>query len=227
MDTRAYIPAKQSIHSTSDIDGVNTSFGYWGPLSYPMRRRLDMAVQEMRRAGHYEMILDAGYGCGIMLPDLYRRLGPGGKLYGMDVHGEHQGVRSRMLPAEGMDPSRVFLEDASLDRLPYPDDSFDLVVSISVLEHIPPKTLPGCMSEIRRVARPGADIILGFPTYSPCIRLLSQLQGTNLRENHPSTEDDIFAAIRKAGFVIKSNTGFPKFWGPLTMHYNVRLEPVS
>jgi SAM-dependent methyltransferase len=227
MNTKAYIPAKEHIHSTSDVDGVNTSFGYWGALSYPMRRRLDMAVGEMRRSGAYESILDAGYGCGIMLPDLYRRLAPGGKLHGVDVHGEHGGVRARMLPAEGMDTKRVELMQASLDDLPFPDNSFDLVVSISVLEHIPPAILKGCLSEIRRVAKPGADIILGFPTYSPCIKLLSLLQGTDLRANHPSTHDDIFAAIAAASLKIKIQSGFPAFWGPLTMHYNVRVEPAQ
>lgn len=221
--SRAYIPDKSNIYSTSDVDGVNTAFGYWGPLSYPMRRRLDMAVQTLPKDKKYASILDAGYGCGIFLPELYRRLLPHGRLYGVDIHNGHQNVSRQLLPAEQMDGRRVFLSQASLDNLPFENSSFDLITSISVMEHIAPSRLASCFLELKRVAKPDADIIIGFPTDCLFIRALAWAQNQDLKKNHPSTHIDVLSAIKEAGFKVISSSGFPKFWGPLTMHYNVRL----
>ena len=221
---RVYIPEKAHIHSTSDVDGVNTIFGYWGPLSYPMRERLSMAIRPLDRKSGFERILDAGYGCGIMLPDLYRRLGPDGHLYGVDVHGQDQGTYDQLVAGEGMETERVHLTKSSLEALPFEDDFFDLIVSISVLEHIGPDKLSACMEELRRVARQDAQIVLGFPTDGLFIRTLSWLQKTDLKANHPSTHEDIFAAIRQNGFDIVDQANFPPLVrGELVMHYNVRL----
>lgn len=223
-DEKAYIPARENINATSDVDGVDTVFGYWGPFSYPMRRRLDLAVKSMRKSGGFNAVLDAGYGCGIFLPDLYRRLAPEGRLYGVDIHGEHSSVYDKLLPGENMDKDRVVLNQESLEKLSFADDSFDLVVSISVLEHIKPESLAPCLSEIDRVAKPDADIIIGFPTDCLPIKLLSLVQGNDLKKNHPSSHRDIFQAIEQAGLKVAEQSGFPLFWGPLTMHFNVRVE---
>lgn len=224
IDT-VFIPRKESIVSTSDVDGVNTALGYWGSLSYPMRRRLGMVVDAMVQKQGYGRILDAGYGCGIFLADLYRRLDPkNGCLYGVDIHDKYQEVHSSLTTKEQMDPKRLVLSQNSLSELPFEDNSFDLVVSVSVLEHIEPGQLPACLKEIRRVAKPGAEIILGFPTDCIFIRLLAFLQKQDLKVNHPSTHEAIFAAIQESGMQIELKAGFPKFFGPLVLHYNVKVS---
>ena len=43
-------------------------------------------------------------------------------------------------------------------RLPLPDESVDLVVSKSVLEHVPPEVAAGLLSEMYRVLRPGGSV---------------------------------------------------------------------
>jgi ubiquinone/menaquinone biosynthesis C-methylase UbiE len=48
--------------------------------------------------------------------------------------------------------------------LPFPDDSFDLVTSFQVLEHVPDPM--AYLAEIRRVARPGGTVILATPNAS-------------------------------------------------------------
>ncbi len=47
-------------------------------------------------------------------------------------------------------------------RLPYLDDSFDLVISTSVFEHA--QRTEECMTEIHRVLRPGGVAMHGFPS---------------------------------------------------------------
>ncbi|MBF0421575.1 MAG: class I SAM-dependent methyltransferase [Magnetococcales bacterium] len=221
--TKAYIPQRQSIVTTSDVDGADSPFGYWGYFSYPMRRRLDMVVEAMKKKSGYHRILDAGYGCGVFLPDLYHRLDPNnGVLHGVDIHDSSAEVKQNLTLYEEMDDQRIELGKYPLFALPFPDHTFDLIVSVSVLEHIPPHFLPSCLDEIKRVAAPGAEIILGFPTDCILIRALAWIQKQNLRENHPSTHEDITHAIHQAGLRIECQTRFPWFAGPLTMHYNVR-----
>ena len=51
-------------------------------------------------------------------------------------------------------------------RMPFPDNIFDVIVSINVFEHI--NDLPTALAECKRVLRPGALIFLHFPPfYSP------------------------------------------------------------
>jgi SAM-dependent methyltransferase len=40
-------------------------------------------------------------------------------------------------------------------RVPFPDDSFDVVFSSNVLEHVPPAELPALLGELRRVVKKG------------------------------------------------------------------------
>jgi len=44
--------------------------------------------------------------------------------------------------------------------LPVKAQSFDLIVPISTLDHLPPDLLPGGLAELCRVLRPGGGLIL-------------------------------------------------------------------
>ena len=58
---------------------------------------------------------------------------------------------------------RLTLETADGTALAYPDASFDAAYSISVIEHIPGDGDAKAMSELARVLRPGALLVLTFP----------------------------------------------------------------
>ncbi len=58
---------------------------------------------------------------------------------------------------------RVHLEQADAERLPYEDESFDLVIGHAVLHHLP--DLDASLREIRRVLRPGGRcVVAGEPS---------------------------------------------------------------
>jgi SAM-dependent methyltransferase len=46
------------------------------------------------------------------------------------------------------------------DRLPYPDQSFDVAYTIAVMHHVPPAQWPAFLDEMRRVVRPGGLIAI-------------------------------------------------------------------
>jgi ubiquinone/menaquinone biosynthesis C-methylase UbiE len=96
--------------------------------------------------------IDIGCGPGQILRKLAARL-PGWRFFGVD-HSEAMLARAR---AAGAD-SRVEFLRGDANRLAFPDASFDLVMSNSVLHHLArPERL---FAEMARVARPGAAILL-------------------------------------------------------------------
>ena len=69
-----------------------------------------------------------------------------------------------LLPPE--DEHRVLLEEGDVTALGYPDESFDVVVSTTVLEHV--RDLPAALRETRRVLRPGGIAFHGVqPWFGP------------------------------------------------------------
>ncbi|MHB8873298.1 MAG: SAM-dependent methyltransferase [Myxococcaceae bacterium] len=65
--------------------------------------------------------------------------------------------------ARGIPPERLRLEVQDGRRLSYPDESFDRVYSISVLEHIPDRGDSECAKEIGRVLKPGGRAVITVP----------------------------------------------------------------
>jgi SAM-dependent methyltransferase len=63
--------------------------------------------------------------------------------------------------AEGAGSWRI--ERAAADAIPAPDASFDLVVFVFSLHHVPRAKLPGAMSEARRLLRPGGRLYVAEP----------------------------------------------------------------
>jgi SAM-dependent methyltransferase len=55
---------------------------------------------------------------------------------------------------------QISFSQASATELPFPDDSFDAVITWTVLQHIPNSLVGKALSEIKRVARPSSLIIL-------------------------------------------------------------------
>lgn len=97
-------------------------------------------------------ILDAGTGEGRHLPLL---LGTGAEVHAVDASPE--GVRKIGEDLRG----RVGLIVSDLVRLPYADASFDLALSVDVVETLPE---PGkVFAELRRVLRPGGMLLCNIP----------------------------------------------------------------
>lgn len=63
-------------------------------------------------------------------------------------------------------------------RLPFADDSFELVLAVEVLEHV--HDPEAALAELARVARPGATAILSVPS-EPLWRWLNLLRGKYVR----------------------------------------------
>jgi ubiquinone/menaquinone biosynthesis C-methylase UbiE len=102
--------------------------------------------------------LDIGTGPGQIVIKLARRL-PQWKFTGVDRSpGMIAQARENLAAAGGELADRVEFQVADGNRLPFPDQSFDLVLCNSVLHHL---AEPGkLLSEMERLASPGGAILL-------------------------------------------------------------------
>jgi SAM-dependent methyltransferase len=103
-------------------------------------------------------VLDAGMGPGRLIVELDRR---GWAVTGADGSEEMVAIARARLPA-----ARDRLQQAMLERLPFPDGCFDAVVATGVVEYVEPPQR--AVSEISRVLAPGGLAVISIPNrYEP------------------------------------------------------------
>jgi SAM-dependent methyltransferase len=116
----------------------------------------------------FERVLDVGCGVGRIISKL---AAAGKEAYGVDLP-----CLAGFWSQDENDPEKFFHAEAS--RLPFPDDYFDVVISMGVIEHIGTGkghcTLPDdyrrqrqqYADELLRVARPGGRLLISCPNKS-------------------------------------------------------------
>ena len=85
---------------------------------------------------------------------------------------------------------RSELSVADVRRLPYPDDTFDVVVAVEVLEHIPDPEAG--LAEAMRVLKPGGYAITALPVRLPLLMHLYDFD----------THDEVLALYEKVGLEV-------------------------
>jgi SAM-dependent methyltransferase len=101
-----------------------------------------------------ERVLDVGCGAGTDTLVAAQMVAPDGHVTGIDMTPEMLG-KARAAAAE-MDVANVEFVEGEVERLPFPAESFDVVISNGVIDLIPDKD--AVFSELFRVLRPGGRI---------------------------------------------------------------------
>jgi ubiquinone/menaquinone biosynthesis C-methylase UbiE len=104
-----------------------------------------------------ESVLDVGCGTGSLAMVAKQRVGPTGKVSGIDASPE---MISRALKRARKAGVEVTFENAVVEAIPFPNASFDAVVSTVMLHHLPDDARHQCLSEIRRVLKPGGRLTI-------------------------------------------------------------------
>ena len=99
-------------------------------------------------------ILDVGVGPGVSAVGLQRRV-PGAQIVGLDLS------RRMLARAQRRVPPSISLLQADITRLPFPDESFDVVTGHSFLYLLPDQG--AALQEIARVLRPGGTCVFLEP----------------------------------------------------------------
>jgi ubiquinone/menaquinone biosynthesis C-methylase UbiE len=115
-------------------------------------RQLDLA-----RIVDGESVLDVGCGTGTLAIAAARRVGETGAVTGVDPSAELLARARKKARRAGVS---VMLETAGGESLPFPDASFDVVLSSLVFHHLPHAALRSSALEARRVLKPGGRLFV-------------------------------------------------------------------
>ena len=111
-------------------------------------------------------------------------------------------------PVVGVDPAFERTEtlgtpyltrvEGSADALPFDDESFDVVLSVEMLEHVPAPARASALRELFRVVRPGGRIIVTFPADATARRLdlaLNEAYRRRYGSDHPWVSEHIAEGV--------------------------------
>ena len=161
---------------------------YYLPIVGQMyRRRVELCLTECKGG---DSILEVGFGSGLTflnLNGMYKRI------HGLDLSCDVKEI-TQVFTVLGIYPD---LRNGNVLDMPYQDNQFDTVLLISILEHLKPEELDRAFSEIKRVLKPGGQVVYGVPVERPFMVAMFALLGANIRKHHFSTEKDVAAAALK------------------------------
>ena len=115
-------------------------------------------------------------------------------------------------PPDGPERLRITHTNIEQDLLPFPNNSFDLVIFTEVLEHIAITDPCVILGEIRRVLRPGGRMLLSTPNVANLSNVVAFIQGDNVfwppnmfygsvdRHNREYTPNELLQLVERAGF---------------------------
>ena len=103
-----------------------------------------------------EHVLDLGVGPGFLAAEVATRVGPGGRVCGVDVSDVMLAIAADRVA--GPDAATLELVRGSAEDIPYDGGSFDVVVTTQVLEYVP--DIPRALAEIHRVLKPGGRVLI-------------------------------------------------------------------
>ena len=124
-----------------------------------------MTVDELERFGEWlelhagSRLLDVGCGSG---PVLHLAETTRATVVGVDVLQEGIAAATAQAQERGLTETTTFVRADAGERLPFDDESFDAVLSIDAMCHLPNRL--GVLEEWRRVTRPGGRILFTDPT---------------------------------------------------------------
>lgn len=103
-----------------------------------------------------ESVLDIGCGTGTLAIAAKQRVGPAGRVCGVDASPEMLARAGKKAKKAGVE---VMFKNGIVERLPFPDGHFDVVLSTVMLHHLGHKARQQCVREVRRVLKPGGRML--------------------------------------------------------------------
>jgi len=150
------------------------------------RRRIELCLAQLSGGGR---VLEVGFGSGVTFLNLNEKYK---EVHGLDLKADITKV-SEVFEKMGI---KVFLKNGNVLSMPYPDNYFDSVLLISILEHLKPEEQAAAFREIYRVLKAGGQVVYGVPAQTPFMDAAFRLLGYDISKYHFSSESQISAAAR-------------------------------
>lgn len=120
-------------------------------------RELRQRTATLARIQPGEHVLDVGCGTGTLAMEVQRRVGRAGRVAGVDP-GQEQIASARAKAARRHMP--IEFQIGGIEQLPFPDQTFDVVLSTLMMHHVPARLKRQGLAEIARVLKPGGRLVI-------------------------------------------------------------------
>jgi ubiquinone/menaquinone biosynthesis C-methylase UbiE len=134
------------------LEWYHDTFSFRGQL-----RELRQRTATMARLQPGDAVLDVGCGTGTLALEVARRVGSAGRVAGIDP-GTEQIARARAKATRLHLP--IEFQVGVIEQLPYPDTTFDVVLSTLMIHHVPAPIKRQGLAEIARVLKPGGRLVM-------------------------------------------------------------------
>jgi ubiquinone/menaquinone biosynthesis C-methylase UbiE len=134
------------------MEWYHETFSFRGKL-----RELRQRTATLARLQNGDAVLDVGCGTGTLALEVARRVGQAGRVVGIDP-GAEQIARARAKAARRNAP--IEFQIGVIEQLPFPDATFDVVLSTLMMHHLPAPLKRQGLAEIARVLKPGGRLVI-------------------------------------------------------------------
>ena len=159
-------PGRVSKASTTETKGLVLSGGWrydlmaWFHDTFSFRRqwrKLRQRTNNLARIQPGDAVLDVGCGTGTLAIEVVGRVGRTGRVVGIDPSPQ-QIARARAKAIRRHLP--IEFQVGVIEQLPFPDQSFNVVLSTLMMHHLPAGLKRQGLAEIARVLKPGGRLII-------------------------------------------------------------------
>ena len=192
------------------LHGLTPFYDSFAKLVNPLRRRL---IQQANiQSG--QRVLDLGCGTGLLTMMIKQSI-PNAQVTGLD--GDEKVLNIARVKSRGVD---IQWDHALAFDMPYPDNSFDMVLSSFVTHHLTSVDKVRALKEVHRILRPnGSFHIVDF---GPPFDLLTHAQAVvmkNFERTADNFEGQILPMLAEAGFGgVKEAAHIITFFGPIAFY---------
>jgi len=120
-------------------------------------RQLRQRTAALARIQPGDAVLDVGCGTGTLPLEAARHVGRAGRVAGVDP-GAEQIARARAKAARRH--VSIEFQTGVIEQLPFPDQTFDVVLSTLMMHHLPASLKRQGLAEIARVLKPGGRLVI-------------------------------------------------------------------
>jgi len=118
---------------------------------------LRQATADLAQLQPNETVLDVGCGTGTLALVARQRVGPTGRVYGIDPSAQLLARARRKAARRGLE---INFQPGVIEQIPFPDRSFDVVLSTLMMHHLPDDLKRQGLAEIARVLKPGGRLLV-------------------------------------------------------------------
>jgi len=194
-------PSRASKASATETKGLIGSGGWrhdlmeWFIDTFVFRGQLGelrLRTTTLARMQPGDAVLDVGCGTGTLAMEVARLVGRAGHVAGVDP-GIEQIARARSKAARRNAP--IEFQIGVIEQLPFPDQTFDVVLSTLMMHHLPASLKRQGLAEIARVLKPGGRLVIAD------LKRRQERAGPAARFHAGgSSMQDLAALVKDAGF---------------------------